>query len=266
MVMNLDTSSVSSVSRNILIADKFAIAVKVFVVTIALLALGESYTLTMSVTVSVWLYFILQLSELDSSSRASSFNDIDMKYRQKIQVIHSFAAGFEYIIFLGFGTTALVDCSIAAAMCLILYKSNAGTAKSESVLESLIQYFIGSGLLTSFASILCIVLYIAQPDTLLYLGMEFSVTRLYANSLLAISNGRSNLRKKLDEDMSLRIPCGVFFVEPDQMGLMHGLKDPFSPDMEMKFGGRDVDEFSNSSYTKQGATLSRQSSSRSHTV
>jgi len=35
----------------------------------------------------------------------------------------------QYIIFLGFGTTALVDCSIAAAMCLILYKSNAGTAK-----------------------------------------------------------------------------------------------------------------------------------------
>lgn len=54
----------------------------------------------------------------------------------------------QYIIYLGFGATAIVDCAIAAAMCLILHEMSAGTERSENVLESIIQYFIGSGLLT----------------------------------------------------------------------------------------------------------------------
>jgi hypothetical protein len=32
----------------------------------------------------------------------------------------------QYILYLGFGTVAVVDCSIAAAMCVILYKCSAG--------------------------------------------------------------------------------------------------------------------------------------------
>jgi len=32
----------------------------------------------------------------------------------------------QYILYLGFGTTALVDCSIAGAMCVILYKCSSG--------------------------------------------------------------------------------------------------------------------------------------------
>ncbi|KAF9474515.1 hypothetical protein BDN70DRAFT_884733 [Pholiota conissans] len=248
-------------SGNLLLAKKFAVAVQIFVIIIAILA------------VAVGAVFLSQL--------------------QKINVIYGFDTSFEYIVYMGFGATAIIDCATAAAMCLLLHKSSAGTIKSETVLETLIQYFIGSGLLTSFAAILCIVLYVAQPDTLLYLGMEFSVTRLYANSLLAISNGRGRLRERLDETIELRLPSGMFFGEPDSASLIgRQFKDPFSRHSEPKYaelagsspsspnargkylGVAVVDPFSPNSETKyspvecgahEDKNLSR-SSSRSYTV
>ncbi|KAF8900152.1 hypothetical protein CPB84DRAFT_1847404 [Gymnopilus junonius] len=159
---------------------------------------------------------------------------------QKINSAFSFAAGFEYVVYLGFGATAVIDCAIAAAMCLMLNKGNGGL-KTESIVESLIQYFIGSGLITSFAAILCITLYVAQPNTLLYLGMELSVTRLYANSVLAMFNARSRLRKRLNESVDLNhVPSFIHFRHPESTPQTISLlsptaSSPFSPGQETKY-------------------------------
>ncbi|KAF9033628.1 hypothetical protein BJ165DRAFT_1515309 [Panaeolus papilionaceus] len=168
---------------NILLSRAFKLAVQIFVGFVSFFALG------------IAVVFMIQL--------------------QKLQSILSLSEGFEYVVYLGFGATALVDCAIATAMCLVLYKSSGGTARGESVLDSLIKYFIATGLLTSFAAIMCIVLYVAEPRTLLYLGMEFSVTRLYANSVLAMFNGRQSLRDKMSQPFDIQIPSGLLFGEPD---------------------------------------------------
>ncbi|PPQ71404.1 hypothetical protein CVT26_011119 [Gymnopilus dilepis] len=159
--------------------------------------------------------------------------------RQKISSAFSFSAGFEYVVYLGFGATAIIDCAIAAAMCLILNKGEGGL-KTEGVVESLIQYFIGSGLITSFAAILCITLYVAQPNTLLYLGMELSVTRLYANSVLAMFNARGQLREKLNESVDLNKVSFINFRNPDRSPQTLSLlsptaSSPFSPGEETKY-------------------------------
>ncbi|KAF8188634.1 hypothetical protein BJ912DRAFT_390173 [Pholiota molesta] len=138
LVQGFYLSQIWRLSGNLLLAKKFSLIVQIFVVFMALFALA------------VGAIFLSQL--------------------QRINVIYGFDTSFEYIVYLGFGATAIIDCATASAMCLLLHKSSAGTIKSETVLETLIQYFIGSGLLTSFAAILCIILYVAQPDTLLYLG------------------------------------------------------------------------------------------------
>jgi NADH:ubiquinone oxidoreductase subunit K len=62
--------------------------------------------------------------------------------RPRIDVVYGFSPGLEvrytifidsmshhfgqYILYLAFGTVAVVDCSIAAAMCVILYKCSSG--------------------------------------------------------------------------------------------------------------------------------------------
>lgn len=232
LVQGFYLSQIWRLSGNLLLARTFSLAVQVFVVFIALFALA------------VAVIFFTQL--------------------QKIDVVHSFSTGFVYTVYLGFGSTAIIDCSIAAAMCLLLYRSSAGTIKSETVLETLIQYFIGSGLLTSFASIMCIVLYVAQPNTLLYLGMEFSVTRLYANSLLAMSNARRQLRDKLDETMELRLPNNLFFTEPDHIAQQHVslMDNPFSPSAETKYSNECEFCSHQVKFRKSGGTVS----SRGYTV
>ncbi|KAF8154278.1 hypothetical protein B0H34DRAFT_83797 [Crassisporium funariophilum] len=154
---------------------------------------------------------------------------------QKITRIVGFTLNFEYIVYLGFGATALIDCAIAAAMCMILHKSSGGTRRSETVLETLIQYFIGTGLLTSFAAIMVIILYVASPNTLLYLGMEFSVTRLYANSILAMFNARQHLRDRMNQSIAITLPTNVLFGEPEPMQNASLLSNPFSPGVETKY-------------------------------
>jgi hypothetical protein len=154
----------------------------------------------------------------------------------KITTIIGFSPEIESVVYIGFGSTAFLDCSIAAAMCLILYRSNGGTRRTESVVETLIQYFIGTGLLTSFSAIVCIILYVVQPSTLLYLGMEFSVTRLYANSILAMFNARRQLRDKLAEPLELELPSNILFKEPESITqnlLMHS--NPFSASADTKY-------------------------------
>jgi len=143
----------------------------------------------------------------------------------KLTFIVGFSPDIEYIVYIGFGSTAFVDCTIAAAMCLILHRSNNGTRRTESVVETIIQYFIGTGLLTSFSAILCIALYVAEPSTLLYFGMEFSMTRLYANSILAMFNARKQLREKLEEPLEL--PTNILFGQPESQNMLMR-SNPFS--------------------------------------
>jgi len=155
----------------------------------------------------------------------------------KITNVIGFSPEIEYVVYIGFGSTAVLDCAIAAAMCLILYRSNGGTRRTETVVETLIQYFVGTGLMTSFAAIMCISLFVIQPATLLYLGMEFSMTRLYANSILAMFNARKQLREKLEESVELKLPTNILFGEPESMSqnilLMHS--NPFSASAETKY-------------------------------
>jgi len=145
--------------------------------------------------------------------------------KAQITVFVGFSPAIEFVVYIGFGSTAFVDCTIAAAMCLILHRSNGGTRRTESVVETLIQYFIGTGLMTSFSAILCIALYVAEPSSLLYFGIEFSMTRLYANSILAMFNARKQLRERLEEPLELKLPSNILFGQLESQNMR---SNPFS--------------------------------------
>jgi len=154
----------------------------------------------------------------------------------KISTIIGFSPEIEYVVYIGFASTAFLDCTIAAAMCLILHRSNGGaTRRTESVVETLIQYFVATGLMTSFAAIMCISLYVAQPATLLYFGLEFSMTRLYANSILAMFNARKQLRQRLEESVELKLPTNILFGEPEPQNILLMRSNPFSSSAETKY-------------------------------
>jgi len=114
-------------------------------------------------------------------------------------------AGFRWAIFFGFSVTIAIDITIAATLSFLLYRSQTGIKRTDNILFTLIQYIVGTGVLTSAASITYIVLYVVKPDSLLYLAQEFSITRLYTNSFLAMMNARYGLRGQMSEPVDLEI-------------------------------------------------------------
>lgn len=170
-------------SRNVLLTPRFRRFLKGWVVLLSILAIGVG---------------ILFLYEL-----------------QKIKVIQKFETEFEYAIIIGFGTVCFIDLGIAVAMCLMLYYTSSGIGKrSNMIVTQLIQYIVGTGLLTSLSALMCMVLYIANPTSLLYLGVEYSNTRLYAISVLALYNSQSRLRDSWNEPRDLKGSSLIHFADP----------------------------------------------------
>jgi len=56
------------------------------------------------------------------------------------------------------------------------------------------QYTIATGLLTSLFAFACLIVYFARAHTFTFIGMHFSLGRLYTNALLVTLNLRRNLR------------------------------------------------------------------------
>ncbi|KAF6750445.1 hypothetical protein DFP72DRAFT_515102 [Ephemerocybe angulata] len=211
-------------SSPVLLSTRFSRTLKAWVVFLSILALG------------IGVLFLVEL--------------------QKIQVITSFDIEFEYVIYVGFGTVCLVDLGIALAMCLMLYKSSGGiTKKSNMIITQLIQYIVGTGLLTSLSALMCMVLYIAEPTSLLYLGVEYSNTRLYAISVLALYNSQSRLRDKLSEPADLKGSSHLYFADPDKFA--HTNQEPELGSSQCESGAGSSNGYPRPARKRAGAAGSR---------
>lgn len=107
-----------------------------------------------------------------------------------------------------------IDFSIAAAMCYYLDGTMKNTAFEKTGLDSrisaLMQYTLGSGLLTSACSLSVLFTYNLMPNNFIFLALEFLLTRLYVGSFLAMLNSRRSKRQAAQEatrtDSSNAIP------------------------------------------------------------
>ncbi|KAF7760032.1 hypothetical protein Agabi119p4_11727 [Agaricus bisporus var. burnettii] len=120
---------------------------------------------------------------------------------QRAEFLLDFASGAKWVLYFAFGVTCVVDIGITVGMCAILTKSRVKVkgvqVATNVVLSKIIIFFISSGLLTTLVSIVYMVLYSSLPDVLLFIGATFSSSKLYANSALAMLNGRRHLRSQL---------------------------------------------------------------------
>ncbi|KAF8872667.1 hypothetical protein CPB84DRAFT_1799046, partial [Gymnopilus junonius] len=65
--------------------------------------------------------------------------------------------------------------------------------------------FLATGLLTAVTAVLSVAMYVANPSSVVYLAIEFSAPRLYANSILALFNSKSRLKVKMDSESTTNI-------------------------------------------------------------
>lgn len=101
-----------------------------------------------------------------------------------------------WAIYASLATATIIDFTISVAMCYYLWKSEGTETKLNLRISRMMQYTVGSGLLTTACSLSTLFTYWFTPNTFVFLGVEFLLTKLYVGSFFAMLNARerSDLR------------------------------------------------------------------------
>lgn len=95
-----------------------------------------------------------------------------------------------WVINAALASSTVIDFTIAIAMCYYLWKSKTATSRLNSRLSNLIQFTLGSGVLTSACSTSALLSHVFMPDNFIFLGVQFLLTKLYLVSFLTMLNSR----------------------------------------------------------------------------
>lgn len=92
----------------------------------------------------------------------------------------------------------LSDVVIAGALCVLLHRGRAGSSirSTNTLVNTLIIFAINRCLLTSVVAVAETIMYAIFPDSLWFIGIDFVIGKLYANSFLATLNTRRALRRR----------------------------------------------------------------------
>ncbi|KIM90319.1 hypothetical protein PILCRDRAFT_812062 [Piloderma croceum F 1598] len=108
----------------------------------------------------------------------------------------------KWATFLALVTASVVDILIAASLCFTLARLRTGFERTDSMIKSLMLYVINTGVLTSLCSLTALSLYAVYPHNLIFLAVEFPMTKLYVNAFLAMFNARHHLQAALNKTMN----------------------------------------------------------------
>ncbi|KAL0059966.1 hypothetical protein AAF712_013262 [Marasmius tenuissimus] len=137
------------------------------------------------------------LSSLFSRFIETSFAEFQTSETVKL------AAATPFAIF-----AVLSDIVVAGSLCALLHESRTGIGKTNRIITSLMIYAVNRCLLTSFVAIVEVIVFVARPHELWFLGVDFVIGKqclpfgtVYANSLLASLNSRNMLRNQQGSGM-----------------------------------------------------------------
>ncbi|RPD54308.1 hypothetical protein L226DRAFT_280860 [Lentinus tigrinus ALCF2SS1-7] len=97
----------------------------------------------------------------------------------------------------GLGSAALVDILVAVTLTVCLKRrrfTGSWNKDSNSMINRILLYAVNTGAITCTASLLCVILFAVQKNSLTFLGLVEIQAKLYANSFLGSLNARSHMR------------------------------------------------------------------------
>ncbi|KAI0790945.1 hypothetical protein C8Q75DRAFT_805820 [Abortiporus biennis] len=137
----------------------------------------------------------------------------------KIHQLGSFEKlpGIEWLIYCVFGSIAFTDTSIAASLCIILWRMQTGFTKTDTQLQKLMKYSIHTGALTSLIAVIALISYGSMPHNFVYIGVYTTLPKFYFNALLATLNARDSIRSAGQNSSAITsIPLGKVRVSTSQ--------------------------------------------------
>ncbi|OSD01128.1 hypothetical protein PYCCODRAFT_1468825 [Trametes coccinea BRFM310] len=107
-----------------------------------------------------------------------------------------FVYRYDYVFTIGLSTAASLDILIAGALCYFLRRGRSGFSGMDKIVDAITLYTIENGLLTCITTVVSLICWVSMPTNLIFLGLHFAISKLYANSLLATLNARKSLLNK----------------------------------------------------------------------
>ncbi|KAF8067697.1 hypothetical protein FPV67DRAFT_1764688 [Lyophyllum atratum] len=98
------------------------------------------------------------------------------------------------------GSTAACDVVITSMLCWLLNSSRSGIKRTDGIVHKLIVYAINRGVATSLAAVMNLILFVAIPDTFVFMIFLLPSSQLYVLSVVSMLTTRGALRDKLSTD------------------------------------------------------------------
>jgi len=140
-----------------------------------------------------WIPRLMPLSVLIATVIGSvlAFKTCQLKYFWELP-------SMAWITYAAFGSAVAVDSMLAVAIIYYLRRSRGEFESTNNRIEKLVFWTLSTGIVTSVCSLAALITYIVFPDKLYFLAIEFLLTKLYMNSLLAMLNARKSIREGTD--------------------------------------------------------------------
>ncbi|KAJ8589211.1 hypothetical protein M405DRAFT_933597 [Rhizopogon salebrosus TDB-379] len=123
---------------------------------------------------------------------AAVFSTVEMIY---LQTLSAFRRDFSWVFTAGLLLSCVVDVFVTVVLCVTLRASRSSYSHMDRIFHSVVLYTLENNSLTGAAAIISMVCWVTMPN-LVFLGIHFVLSKLYANSMLA----SLNFRKKPQEE------------------------------------------------------------------
>lgn len=114
----------------------------------------------------------------------------------RLKSYSAFVKDYGYVFTMGLGSAVALDVFITMGLCHYLRQSKSGFSSMNDIIDSLVLYTVETGLATCVTTIVSLICWVTMPHNLIFLGLHFTISKLYANSLMATLNSRAQLRAR----------------------------------------------------------------------
>ncbi|KAF7981412.1 hypothetical protein HWV62_33391 [Athelia sp. TMB] len=117
--------------------------------------------------------------------------------------VATFSIQYSWLVTTGLVMLLFVDMVNTISLCTYLRIERTGFSSTDSMLNKLFLWTLETGLLTSLAALLMVVLLLTEKKTTLWICISIFYAKLYSNSFMASLNGREYLRTtRMDTNIS----------------------------------------------------------------
>ncbi|KAI0321991.1 hypothetical protein OF83DRAFT_1168012 [Amylostereum chailletii] len=117
----------------------------------------------------------------------------------KMANLHSFPAflaEFMSLFTLGLSLSSVLDIMIAVSMCYYLHISRTGFGSIDHLIDIVMLYIFQNGALPCVVTVATMTCWLTMSNNLIFMGIYFGISKVYALSLLVSLNSRASLKRR----------------------------------------------------------------------